>query len=72
MSVRVVGLELTSRRREEGATKVAPFFRPISPGGLGWESLDRTDKQANTGLRPSFHCVCLLVSGEREARADNG
>ena len=37
-----------------------PFFMPSSVGCLGISSQARKDKQANTGLRPSFHCVCLL------------
>jgi len=42
------------------------------------EEQARKDKQANTGLRPSLHCVCLLAQGtaccpgpgETQARKD--
>ena len=46
-----------------------PFFMASNtwiPGGSSHE--DRKDKQANTGLRPSFHCVCLLGRARSASR----
>ena len=72
MSARVVDLELTSKRREEGITKVVPFFVLLKnlhhQVSLGGESLDRTDKQATSWASPLFHEVACLsrASAKRE------
>ena len=47
-----------------------PFFMASNtwiPGGSSKEA--RKDKQANTGLRPSFHCVCLLGRARSASRS---
>ena len=46
-----------------------PFFMASNtwiPGGSSHEA--RKNKQANTGLRPSFHCVCLLGRARSASR----
>ena len=40
-----------------------PFFMPSRSCLEDIQTQARKDKQANTGLRPSFHCVCLLGRG---------